>query len=182
MNFDSLDDRKVRLIAYIIAPSGKRNEHIRILSALSSVFRKKNAVNELIASSSANELLNRFMKHIPSPKKGAKPGEFNLLHLHVQNEDAFIDLLELLAETPNCCMSIIEANDAQNYLHTLPLFASFWTEDTRGFHRVIVATIEKALSNDLIRKINMIIESYHSEAGILLTVQNLVFTNGWLNL
>ncbi len=182
VEFDSLDDQKVRLIAYIIAPSSKRNEHIRILSALSSVFRKKNAVHEMIGATSSQELIKRFLKHIPAPKKGEKTTEYNLLHLHVQNEDAFIDLLELMAETPNCCMSIVEANDAQNYLHSLPLFASFWTEETRGFHRIIVATIDKALSNDLIRKINMIVESYPEEAGILLTVQSLVYLNGWLNL
>ncbi len=182
VDFESLDDQKVKLIAYIIAPSGKRNEHIRILSALSSVFRMKHAVNEMIGATSAQELVKRFLKYIPEQKKGEKTSEYNLIHVHIQNEDAFIDIIELLTETPICCMSILEANDAQNYLHTLPLFASFWTEDVRGFHRMIVATIEKALSNDLIRKINMIIESYPEEAGIMLTVQNLVYMNGWLNL
>ena len=182
IDFDSIDKKKAHLFLFIIAPTEKRNTHIRYLSTVSSVFSDIANVNELLASKTSQILRENFLRHISI--KGITKGkqEYKLLQIFIQKEDKFDDIVNILAEVDNANISVIEANDAGRYLHALPLFSSFWNDEKKGFQRLIIATIETSLANDVLRKINSIIDSLKDKSGILLLMQNIIYLNGSLDI
>ena len=47
---------------------------------------------------------------------------------------------------------------------------------------MIIVTIEKSLTNDVLRKVNMLIDSLEDKTGILIFMQNIVYLNGSINI
>ncbi len=182
LDFDSIDKKKAYLFLFIIAPTEKRSMHIRYLSAVSSVFRDVATVDELVASKSPFILKENFLRH--TSIKGLTTGkkEYNMLQIFIQKEDKFEDIINILSEIDNANISVIEANNAGRYLNALPLFSSFWNDDNKGFQRMIIVTVEKSLSNNVIRKINIIIDSLKDKSGIMLLMQNISYLNGSLDI
>ena len=70
------------------------------------------------------------------------------------------------------------ANNAGYYLHAMPLFSALWHDADRTYNRVIIAVVNKELSNDVIRRINMVAEDIENSSGLLITVQDLVYSSG----
>ena len=73
---------------------------------------------------------------------------------------------------------MMEGENAGTYLAKMPLFAGFWQDRPRGFCRVIVAVVDKRLTNEMIRRIESVTGSLGKRDDILVTVQDLAFTAG----
>ena len=108
--------------------------------------------------------------------------EYNLLHIFIQDEENFLEVINFLSEAKDANISVIEANNASKYLYSLPLFSSFWSDETKGFHRLIIVTIEKTLLNDLLGKLNKLIKNLTNKQGILVFSQDIEFLNGSLDI
>ena len=182
IDFDSLDQKKTYLFVFIIAPSDKRNMHIHYLSTISGVLRNPEAVEEILAGNNAMVVRESFLHYTSGQKVNKEKKEFNILHIFVQSEDKFEDILSILTEENETNISVLEANNADKYLHALPLFSSFWNEKKKGFQRMIIATIEKSLTNDVLRKINLLIDSLEEKTGIMVLMQNIVYLNGSIDI
>jgi hypothetical protein len=100
----------------------------------------------------------------------------------VQHEEIFNDVLTIFTEIPGCFVSVLEASNAGRYLYSLPLFAHFWNEEQMGFHRIIIAVVDTLLSNEAIRRLNMILDGLGDPSGLLLFTQDISYLNGSLNL
>ena len=83
---------------------------------------------------------------------------------------------------PESDIAVIEANDAEKYIHSMPLFAKFWSDETKGFHRIIAMILPKSSTNDILRKLNNIIDELPEKTGILVYMQKIDYINGYLNL
>lgn len=182
VDFDALDGQKTKLFVFIIAPSEKKNEHIRVLSSISRILRAPDNVREILSGQSVSVIRGRFLQHIPvetevEPRKAYK--QFTII---VQHEDLFNDILTVFTEIPNCFVSVIEASNASRYLYSLPLFAHFWSEEQKGFSRLIIAAVEASRSNEAIRRINLIIDEMSDPSGVLLFSQDISYLNGSLSL
>ena len=81
-----------------------------------------------------------------------------------------------------CSVSVVEVNNASYYLRALPLFASFWNETQKGFNRMIIAIVNKSFSNDVLRRINLIIDELGNKKDVMVMVQKLFYFNGSLSL
>ncbi|MDY7029483.1 MAG: hypothetical protein SVR04_14425, partial [Spirochaetota bacterium] len=75
-------------------------------------------------------------------------------------------------------ITVIETQNAGEYLHRLPLFSTYWTEGSSTFNRLVQTVVPKSHCNNLIRRINMIEDTYSDNPGVLITAQDLMYASG----
>jgi len=182
VDFDSLDGKRTKLFVFMISPESKRNEHIRLLSGISRILDKPDFVDRLVSIKKPELVREVFLQHsdIELPIKPQE--ESYLFHVIIQDEEKFNDILTIFTELEGCSVSVVEINNASYYLRTLPLFASFWNETQKGFNRMIIAIVNKSFSNDVLRRINLIIDGLNNKKDVMVMVQKLFYFNGSLSL
>ncbi len=183
IGFDSLDKEPVKVFVFIIAPEKKRNHHIRFLSAVSGILKQQEAVNELLSEKTPTAIMESFLRYsLPSGINKKESREFNVMHVLCQLEDKFDDIMGIITEVSECDITVIEANNAEKYIHSMPLFAKFWGDESKGFNRIITTILPKSNTNDILRKINNIIDALPERTGILVYIHTVEYINGNLNL
>jgi PTS system nitrogen regulatory IIA component len=183
VDFESIDNYPTKLFVFIIAPTAKQKEHVHILSNISNVLRFPQNVQELLAKKDAATIREYFLRHT-NIEKGfpTRQKEYQQLSVIVQHEEIFHGILTIFAEIQGCYVSVLDANNARQYLYALPLFALFWNEEQQGFQRIILAIVPKVRANEAIRKMNVILEDMKEETGVLLWLQDIAYINGSLDL
>ncbi len=181
VDFESMDGEPTRLLTFIIGPADQRNEHVTLLSEISRVLNDKAAVEELVRSRNPEALSESFLRRhrhsLPHQDK-----EKCLFHVIVQQEHLFNDILEIFSSAVvEGDLSVVEANNAGSYLNRIPMFAAFWKEQDSGFCRVILAVVDKDLSNEVVRRINVCVDDLEQQQGVLVTVHELMLVRGSLN-
>ncbi len=180
VDFDSLDDAPVRLIAFIVGPARESTEHIRILSALSRVLSNADAVTEMVAAENPEVLRESFLRHVSPDREAPKEGKRSLFHVFVQNEDLFKDLLEVFGGTEPRFTVVLEAENAGAYLSRIPLFSGLWSDDPRSFTRVIVSLVSRRMTNEMVRRIEEVAGPLSEAKDVLVAVQNIFYAGGAL--
>ncbi len=175
VDFDSLDGNQTKLIFFIIGPTEKRNKHIKILSSISKLSKDKNMLDILIQSDSESTISNLLKRPLESeiiPNKIEK----SQFVIHIQKEELFLDILEILSSEVEGSVSVIDASTAGSYLNRLPLFATFWNEKVSTFSKIIISVIDKRLMNDAIRRINMVLPE--DGKGMIISVNEVIYFDG----
>jgi PTS system nitrogen regulatory IIA component len=180
IDFDSLDGKGVRLFIFIIAPDTESDEHIRLLSSISQALRVPGTINEILGSTSCEVLKESFLRSSRDEVDSKDHQGSNLFHVFVQDEDIFDDILEVFAAMDTCSVMVVEASRSGSYLQKLPLFAGFLSDESRGFNNIIVATVQKRLTNDTIRRIEQIAGSLDERKDLALIVQDIFYSAGHL--
>ncbi len=180
VEFKSSDGEPTHLITFIIGPQDQRNEHVTLLSAISRVLNEPDAVKELLSTNNTQALAESFLRHhrghIPHQDR-----ERCLFHVIVQEEGVFNDIVKIFSSTVEGDISIIESQNAGHYLDRIPMFAAFWSEHETGFCRIILAVVDKAMCNDVVRRINLTVKDLEQRSGVLVTVQELMLVRGRLD-
>lgn len=180
VDFDSLDGSPTKVFVFIIGPQAQRNEHISILSGFSKLLINRESVDFLIESESQVEVYDFLIKHVQFEKqKPAEGSEKCLFHIIIQEESLFEEILQILSASSGGGITVVESSNAGNYLHTMPLFASFWSERSSAFNRIIIAVLDKSLCNDMVRQINTV--SPTDKPGVLIAVHDLFYAGGSIN-
>jgi nitrogen PTS system EIIA component len=180
VEFDSLDDERVKLLIFIVGPSTESSEHIRILSMISRVLSRPDAVKEMVAASSDETLYESLIRHLadePTPDKGEGR---SLFHVFVQDETLFRGILQVFGGTEPRFTAVIEAENASAYLAKVPLFAGLWRDNPRSFSRVIISLVRKKMTNELVRRIEAVAGPLSKSKNVLVTVQDVFFSAGSL--
>ncbi|UCB45849.1 MAG: PTS sugar transporter subunit IIA [Spirochaetota bacterium] len=178
VEFESLDEELTTIFFFIIAPKEKRNEHIQILSSISKIVKSQEIMRNLQKAKEIRDVLEQLNKFLILGEELRSRKQQCLFTIFVQKEEKFEEILQSLSAAVQGSISVVESNNAGYYLYKLPLFASFWSEKVRRFSRVIFAVVDKDLSNDVIRRINMVVEDMESEPGVLLAVHDLSYSAG----
>lgn len=181
VDFNALDGEKVKLFVFIIGPKSQRNEHIHLLSKISRVLNNNDAVSELLQEKSAVAIRETFLRFAADEVDAKDIPEKSLFHIFIQIEDLFEDILQIFSEIDGCSVSIVRADDTSYYLNKLPLFSGFFSEKEKGFNRLIVAVVPKAMANEVIRQIDNITGDLNDRTGIMVTMQDIFFWRGKLN-
>ena len=181
VDFKSLDKKKTKVFFFIIGPSKERNKHIQILSSISRLLKSEDNVNDIINASSNKELIEIISKSSDVKEKDITPSDNVIFHVLIQKEKYFDDILQIFSEVVDRGISVIETVNAGHFLHALPLFSTFWSEDKKTYSRVIIAIVDKKLSNNIIRRINTIVDNIEKESGVLVTANELFYTNGCID-
>jgi hypothetical protein len=85
-----------------------------------------------------------------------------------------------MAGVESCSLSVLDAQNSHTALKSIPLFAAVSTNNYSEFCKLILAVIEKNLTNEIIRRIETVTGSLSKCSGILVTVQELSFCAGML--
>jgi hypothetical protein len=93
----------------------------------------------------------------------------------------FRDILQVLTAMEPASLAIIEAKQASEYLSKMPLFAGFWNDREMDTGRVIIAQIDKRLTNETIRSIEDVVGKLDDSNDVSVCVQDIFFSAGRLN-
>ncbi len=183
IDFDAIDKRKVKILAFIIAPKHRRDEHVKYLSQFSRLLKQDAMIESIAGASTAIEIKEQlddfFARTEQHPVEGAK--DYVLFHIILQQHDLLPEIIQLLSEVSYTFLSVIEAENAGNYLYSMPLFASFWDETQKGYNKIILAAVPKKLANDVLRRLNTVTHEKPGE-GMLVMTQDINYLNGSINI
>jgi PTS system nitrogen regulatory IIA component len=182
VDFSAMDGQPVKLFVFIVAPASGSNDHIKILSAISQVLNAPEHVSEMIQAPSAEVLIESFLRHVRDEADAKQHDNKNLFRVQIQDEDLFHDVLKIFAGFNSSTVMVTEAEPAANYIQKMPLFAGFWSDKHAEFCKVILATVDKQDTNETIRRIEQEVGSLDERDDILLTVQELFYCSGSLNI
>lgn len=182
IDFQAADGKPTKLFMYIIAPTKQRNKHIRILSELSKVLRIPSNVETLLAQKTVKEFFKKFSEFGSWDLDQELSQEFSQITVHIQDAVAFESILEIFTEIQDCHVSIIEAHNASKYLYSLPLFSQFMHDESKGFHRLIIAVLNTVYVNNCVRAINNVTEKAKKESKVMITTQTLNYFSGSVNI
>ena len=110
-----------------------------------------------------------------------RPGK-KMVHVFVQNEDLFDDILQIFTGSESVSALVLEAHESTDYLMKGPFFAGFWDTSVQQFNRLIVAVVRDELINGVVRSIEYACGKLSERDDILVTVTDLHYTLGSLTL
>lgn len=181
VDFGAADGEKVTLMVFIIGPAGESNDHIRLLSAISQVLIVPGAIDEMLASPSPKAVYESFLRHARLEPELEDQRKHSLVHVFVQDEKVFQEVFEKMAMIESTSLVVVEAENAAAYLTKVPLFAGFWRDEPAKFSKVIVAVVEKGLTNETLRRIESVTGELKKRVGVMVTVQEVFYSAGMLN-
>ena len=182
IEFNAIDGKPVKLLIYIIAPSEKRNEHIRILSEIAKVLKDPEKLSTLMKYEDTHGFFKALSEFGQWNDSDELHQEFSQLTIHIQDSRVFNLILELFAEVKDAHVSVIEGNNVGKYLYALPLFSHFLNEEHKGFHRLVLAVDNTSYVNDIIRKITEIINKHNCSSKVMLTSHLLNYFYGGIDI
>ncbi|MDH3981566.1 MAG: PTS sugar transporter subunit IIA [Kiritimatiellaceae bacterium] len=182
VDFAAIDGEPVKLFVFIIAPSSSSNVHIKILSAISQVLNVPEHVEEMLKAPTAEILTENFLRHVRDEADPKQHDNKNLFRVQIQDEELFHDVIKIFAGFNSSTVMVTEAEPAANFIQKMPLFAGFWSDKNSEFCKVILATVDKKDTNETIRRIEQEVGSLDERNDILLTVQELFYCAGNLNI
>ncbi|MCK5116843.1 MAG: PTS sugar transporter subunit IIA [Candidatus Aegiribacteria sp.] len=174
IDFDSIDGEKTQIFPFIIGPDSKPKEYLKLLSGISQILRDSSFRKEILSLRSPEEIIELIKAHT-LPEDGSPPKRpgMKMLHVFIQNEDLFDDLLQVFAGSESTSALILETHESTDYMMKIPLFAGFWNADVRHFNRMIVAVVRDELVNATIRNIEYICGKISERDDIMITVTDL---------
>lgn len=179
-DFNAPDRKRVDLCFFIVGPSEARNEHIQILSSITRLLRTTEAAKELRRARWADDAYSVLVGSNEFGREAQEQTPASMMTVAVQDEADFIDILELFTAEPGSHIAVIEGNSAGRYLHNLPLFSSFWTDEQSTSVKIITAVLKSSACNNMIRRINAIRDTSRPDAGILISIAELSYWCGSL--
>ena len=99
-----------------------------------------------------------------------------------QDENVFEKILDAIFSLEGISLSIIDATSVRNGLMRMPLYAGFSDNGKPKICKVIVAIVERRLSNEIIRRIEGVTGSLFECTGVMVTAQELAYCAGSLEM
>jgi len=183
IDFDSVDGEDVRIFPFVVGPESEPKEYLKLLSSIAQILRNTALKKEILSAHSPKHIYE-LIKTQTLPEKDTppkRPGR-KMLHVFIQNEDYFDDMLQVFAGTESTSAMVIEGHESTDYLMKSPLFAGFWNTDFQHFNRIIVAVVRDELVNSTIRSIEYICGKLSERDDIMITVTDLHYVLGSLGI
>ncbi len=178
VDFDAMDGLAVRLIVFIVGPERESKEHIHLLSGISQTLSIPGVVDELIAARTSDALRESFLRHVRDELEAEGENGRNLFHVIVQDEDLFQDILQVFGSIESTGAVILNAENTGVYLSRIPLFADIWSDNAKRFSQLIVALVNKRITNETIRRIERITGPLKGRSDVMVVVQDVFYCAG----
>jgi len=181
VDFDAMDGEKVKVFVFIIAPLRESNEHLRILSAISRVLKIPGVQDELLSAKTADALRESFLRHARDDVDTKGHTNKHIFHVFIQDEDVFKELLNIFASMESTSVTVIESRNSREYLAKMPLFSGLWSDSYMGFSRLIIAAVDKTMTNETIRQIESITGRLDECGNVMVAIQEVFYAAGSLD-
>jgi mannitol/fructose-specific phosphotransferase system IIA component (Ntr-type) len=178
IEFHAIDEKPSQVFIFLIGPTGNRNKHIRLLSSISKAIKEPSLRKQLKEASSAEQIKTLFESRIEYSDPGFTGQGKSLVTVYIQHEEYFNDILEALSSDADGSVSVIETENANQYLYHMPLFAGFWSDHRQSFSRIIVSVVNRESVNSVLRRVHTIAPDMEQHRGVMITVQDLAFSLG----
>ncbi len=178
VNFEAIDEEKVKLIIFIIAPEAEANKQIKLLSKISQALHMPGAIQSLLAENNPKDLEEKLLNYTRTDIAPKEESFKSLINIFVQDENMFHEILEVLTGIESCQLAVVEAESTDVYLSKIPLFAGLWSDKPRSFSRVILITLDKGLVNETVRRVETVTGDLDSQTGVLITANDLTYSAG----
>ncbi len=183
IDFDSIDGENVRIFPFVVGPESEPKEYLKLLSSIAQMLRSETVRNQILSLASSEEVY-KFLKEqtrVEDTAPSRRPG-MKMMHVFVQNEDLFDDILQIFTGSDSVSAMVIEAHESTDYLMKGPFFAGFWDTSVQQFNRLIIAVIRDELVNGVVRSIEYACGKLADRDDVLVTVTDLHYTLGSLSI
>jgi len=181
VEFDALDGKPVKLVVFIISPYDSSNVHIRLLSAVSQALHGKGVVKETVAARSSEAARESFLRHTTIELDTEAQKGKCMVCVFVQDKKLFHGILEVFTAMEESSAVVLSSENLRTHLAKIPLFQGLWTHEHGGFSHVIVAMVDKGLTNEMVRQIETRTGDLDKRCGIMIAVHDLFYTAGSLS-
>lgn len=180
VDFEAMDGKPVRLIVFVIAPESEATGYIRLLSVISQTLNIPGVIEEVVAQKTPATIRESFLRHTRDSVETKGHENKRIFHVIVQDEDIFHEILPVFEALESSSVFVVEAKNTAEYLSHMPLFAGFWGDTHLHSSRVIVAVVDKSLTNEGIRSIERITGPLDKRTDVMVTVQDILYAAGSL--
>ena len=182
IDFDSVDGKPVRVVAFIVGPESEATRHLKLLSALSLALSSEPTRTAILAAATSESLIQAIGEGTRGNVVPEQQGERRLFQVVVQDESIFERLLEVFEGMDGTSVTVIESRNSASYLARLPLFASLLSDAPGAFNRIIVATVGRDISNEAVRRIEIVTGRLDDRNDVLVVVQDIHYAAGRLSI
>lgn len=153
IDFQSLDGQPSDIFLFLAGPEDQRNQHIRILAAITTMVRRDGETDRLRNARDSRELRQALSNGLIDLEDEDDRGPKSYLLIYVQNESLYEPVLEILTAEPEAAIAVSDVKSAGSVLHRTPLFAAFWDEKRTDSIRRVEAVMPRAVMNHAIRQL-----------------------------
>ncbi|MBN2311630.1 MAG: PTS sugar transporter subunit IIA [Candidatus Hydrogenedentes bacterium] len=179
VEFDAADGERVNVVVFIVAPARESKDHIRLLSAISQTLLAPGAIDAMLAARAPEALRESFLRLMPGDADSEDKGrQRSLFHVVVQEEGLFDDALQVFTAAESASVTVLEGRNAGVYLAKIPLFSAFWGDAPHTFCRILLAVVDKELTNETIRRLEGLAPG--RDDALLITVIDTLYASGGL--
>ena len=182
IDFHSHDGKPSRIFLAIVAPTQKKNKHIFYLSRFSKLLSLPETREKILEARDADaiiEALGGVFDEAASAKSG---DEKSMVYVLLQKMELLDDILQIFTDIPESSTLILEGKESTEYLQRIPLFANLWEESRNAPVKILLSIIDRSLTNELLRRVDSLINGNRDNPGFMVVVQNQIYTKGHLNL
>lgn len=176
VEFESENAQKVHLLVFIIAPDVQDDAHVRLLSVISQALQDASVVRDMVNAPDAETLQSLFLEAAKTEVSERVPVTRNLIHIFVQDETVCREILKTLSTLEGLSLNVLEGASCQSYLSQ----AADVAPGRKGVSKCIVAIVERRLSNEVVRRVETVTGSLLERMGVMVTIQELAFSSGSL--
>jgi len=159
IKFNSIDDKPTKVIIFILAPENAAKEMIRLLAGISQYLRSKDNISKILNAPTPEAIRQTFLNHTKVNDESKQLKSHTLINVIIQNEEIFDSILEIFTEMENSNLILLDAENAAEYLYHMPLFSSFMDNGKNKYCRLISATVETGIADQICKQLDLIINN-----------------------
>lgn len=180
VEFDAIDNKKVKVFFMLFGPRDGVREHLKILAGISGIATHTNLCRQLENSITPNAMYEAFMSRTSEKAAGKSREAVKLMALVLYEEKYLYDILEFFIEEGVDGATILESSGMGQYISNIPLFASFigFMNEDRTRSNTILATVPESRVERLVRGIEDITGDLDKTQGAMIMVLDLGFSKG----
>ncbi len=180
VNFDAMDGRKVHLFCFIVGPDGEPETHVRILAEVSLILREESVRRELMAAKTRIALYEEFLRHAAPDDIPHETKQHKLVMIVIQNEEYFIDIMELFVEFEIIGASVTQSEGMSTVLTKVPLFAEYinFLGQRSKYHKTIWAVVPVDEIEPLVQRVEEITGDMDKHIGTMILTMDISFMKG----
>jgi len=182
VDFDAADGKVVRIMAFIVGPKGETTDHLRILSGLSLSLSTPGVRERIVAAQTPREMLECLIPGASHDIDLKRRADMRLFCVIVQDKPLFERILGALESLASASITVIDGNNAGEYLAKVPIFAGLFGNGYAGFNRLIMAVVGKEMTNEAIRRIESVAGQLDHCKNVLVIVQDVFYAAGTLEI